>query len=152
MLYFQFGWFAHPIFTEEGGYPAAMIENVAQQSLAEGLPKSRLEQFDQYWIQRIKGTSDFLGINHYTTHLVTGAGVDPIAKHPSWLKDIGAITSMKVGGDSASEWLRVTLFCLFTYTFGMQAKFPMKKKITIDYYLHLVINSQLSNTVMPSKL
>lgn len=106
-LNFQFGWFAHPIFTQEGGYPAVMVENVAQQSLAEGLPKSRLEQFDEYWIQRIRGTSDFLGINHYTTHLVTGPGVDPTAKHPSWLKDIGAVTTMQVGGDSASEWLRV---------------------------------------------
>nr|BAM18283.1 glycoside hydrolases [Papilio xuthus] len=104
---FKFGWFAHPIFTAEGGYPAVMIENVAQQSAAEGLPKPRLEQFDDYWIQRIKGTSDFLGINHYTTHLITGAGVDPIAKSPSWLKDIGAVTTMDVGGESASEWLRI---------------------------------------------
>lgn len=84
-----------------------MVENVALQSAAEGLPKSRLEQFDDYWIQRIKGTSDFLGINHYTTFLITGAGVDPTAKDPSWLKDIGAVQTMEVGGDSASEWLRV---------------------------------------------
>ncbi|XP_023934075.2 myrosinase 1 isoform X1 [Bicyclus anynana] len=104
---FKFGWFAHPIFTEAGGYPTVMVENVALQSKAEGLPKPRLEQFDDYWIKRIRGTSDFLGINHYTTHLITGAGVDPIAKSPSWLKDIGAVTSLKVGTDSASEWLRV---------------------------------------------
>ncbi|XP_068626681.1 myrosinase 1-like isoform X1 [Battus philenor] len=104
---FKFGWFAHPIFTEEGGYPAVMVENVAQQSAAEGIPKPRLEQFDDYWIQRIKGTSDFLGINHYTTYLVTGPGVDPTAKSPSWLKDIGAVTSLDVGGDSASAWFRV---------------------------------------------
>ncbi|XP_063375634.1 myrosinase 1-like isoform X3 [Cydia amplana] len=102
-----FGWFAHPIFTVEGGYPAVMVNNVARQSEAEGLPKSRLEQFDDYWINRIKGTSDFLGINHYTTHIITAAGVDPIAKSPSWLKDIGAVTTMEVGEDSASEWLRV---------------------------------------------
>ncbi|XP_047510000.1 myrosinase 1-like [Pieris napi] len=104
---FKFGWFAHPIFTEEGGYPPVMIENVAQNSQAEGLPKSRLEQFDDYWIERIKGTSDFLGINHYTTHLITGPGVDPIAKSPSWLKDIGAVTSLEVGEATASEWFRV---------------------------------------------
>lgn len=87
-----------------------MIENVARQSAAEGLSKPRLEQFDEYWIQRIRGSSDFLGINHYTTHLITAAGVDPIAKSPSWLKDIGAVTSLEVGGDSASEWLRVNTF------------------------------------------
>lgn len=104
----QFGWFAHPIFTEAGGYPTVMIENVARQSALEGLSHSRLEQFDDYWLQRIKGTSDFLGINHYTTHLISGIGVDPTAKSPSWLKDIGAITTMEVGGESASEWLRVS--------------------------------------------
>lgn len=85
-----------------------MVENVAKQSMQEGLTKPRLQQFDDYWIQRIKGTSDFLGINHYTTFLVTGPGVDPTAKSPSWLKDIGAITTMEVGEDSASEWLRVS--------------------------------------------
>ncbi|XP_061385959.1 myrosinase 1-like [Danaus plexippus] len=104
---FKFGWFANPIFTEEGGYPVVMVENIAEQSRAEGLNKPRLEQFDEYWIERIKGTSDFLGINHYTTHLITGAGVDSLAKHPSWLKDIGAVVSLDVGRDSASEWLRV---------------------------------------------
>ncbi|GBP28177.1 Myrosinase 1 [Eumeta japonica] len=104
---FKFGWFAHPIFTEEGGYPAQMVENVARQSEMEGLARSRLQQFNDYWIQRIKGTSDYLGINHYTTFLVTGPGVDPTAKSPSWLKDIGAVTTMEVGGDSASTWLRV---------------------------------------------
>ncbi|XP_041974950.1 myrosinase 1-like isoform X2 [Aricia agestis] len=104
---FKFGWFAHPIFTDKGGYPEVMVANVAAQSEGEGLARSRLEQFDDYWIERIKGTSDFLGINHYTTFLVTGPGVDPTAKSPSWLKDIGAVTTMEVGGDSASEWLRV---------------------------------------------
>lgn len=85
-----------------------MVENVEVQSLAEGLPQPRLKQFDSYWIERIKGTSDFLGINHYTTHLIVSAGVDPSAKSPSWLKDIGAVVSKNVGGDSASEWLRVS--------------------------------------------
>lgn len=35
--FFQFGWFAHPIFSKEGGYPAVMIENVARNSAAEGM-------------------------------------------------------------------------------------------------------------------
>lgn len=104
---FKFGWFAHPIFSTDGGYPAVMIEKVAHLSALEGLSEPRLVQFDDYWINRIKGTSDYLGINHYTTHLVTGAGVDQTAKSPSWLKDLGAITSNKIGDDSASEWLRV---------------------------------------------
>lgn len=86
-----------------------MVENVKRESEAEGLTKPRLEQFDEYWTLRIKGTSDFLGINHYTTHLVTGPGIDSLAKSPSWLKDIGAVTSMDVGGDSGSVWLRVSL-------------------------------------------
>lgn len=84
-----------------------MVENIRSRSMQEGYTTSRLQQFNDYWIQRIKGTSDFLGINHYTTYLVTGPGADPTAKSPSWLKDIGAITSLEVGEDSASEWFRV---------------------------------------------
>lgn len=110
-----------------------MIENVARQSEAEGLPRSRLEQFDEHWIQRIKGTSDFLGINHYTTFLVTGPGVDPTAKSPSWLKDIGAVTTMEVGGDSASEWLRVN-YLLLTHQL-LQKKYSLQRSTNVHFFV-----------------
>jgi beta-glucosidase len=52
---FQLGWFAHPIFSEEGDYPAVMKEYVARHSAEEGYPESRLPEFGQVWIDYIKG-------------------------------------------------------------------------------------------------
>lgn len=83
-----------------------MIEQIGNRSLEEGLSRSRLPEMSEEWKNLIRGTADALGINHYTTHLVT-PGLDPTAQSPSWLKDIGAVVSMEIGKPSASEWLRV---------------------------------------------
>ncbi|XP_077294043.1 myrosinase 1-like isoform X1 [Arctopsyche grandis] len=103
---FKFGWFAHPIYSAEGGYPKVMIEQIGNRSKEEGLFRSRLPEMSEEWKNLIRGTADALGINHYTTHMVT-PGLDPTAKSPSWLKDIGAVISMEIGEPSASKWLRV---------------------------------------------
>lgn len=105
-LLLQFGWFGHPIYSKEGGYPKEMVERVGTNSALEGLRLSRLPVMSPETIARIKGTADILGINHYTTHLIT-AGVDDTAQEPSWLKDIGAKVTLDIGESSASEWLRV---------------------------------------------
>ncbi|KAI7815256.1 glycoside hydrolase, partial [Rhyzopertha dominica] len=66
MMQFYVGWFSHPIFGS-GGYPEVMKRLVANRSALEGFPESRLPEFTQEEIEYIKGTSDYLGLNHYTT-------------------------------------------------------------------------------------
>ena len=39
-------------------------------SEAEGFPVSRLPHFSTEWQERLKGSLDFIGLNHYSTHLV----------------------------------------------------------------------------------
>ncbi|KAI8790277.1 lactase-phlorizin hydrolase [Biomphalaria glabrata] len=92
-LQFWMGWFGHPIFIN-GDYPDVMKEYVLNASLEEGLKTSRLPEFTSEQKQRIKGTADFLGINHYTSTVVyEGEGTDPgyfndqkvlESKDPSW--------------------------------------------------------------------
>ncbi|XP_046382662.1 myrosinase 1 isoform X2 [Ischnura elegans] len=78
-MQFQLGWFAHPIFSKEGDYPAIMKQKIAERSENEGYPRSRLPTFSPEWINRIRGASDFLGINHYTTFQVSaGSGNSPL--------------------------------------------------------------------------
>ncbi|XP_010210648.1 PREDICTED: lactase-phlorizin hydrolase [Tinamus guttatus] len=69
--YMQFlvGWFAHPIF-KNGDYSEVMKTRIQERSLAQGLSQSRLPEFTESEKQRIKGTYDFFGLNHYTTALV----------------------------------------------------------------------------------
>ena len=57
LKWFQ-GWFAHPIYL--GYYPDALKKQCG----------SRLPEFTAEEIAVVKGSSDFFGLNHYTTHLV----------------------------------------------------------------------------------
>ncbi|XP_035446063.2 myrosinase 1-like [Spodoptera frugiperda] len=68
----QFEWaiYAHPIFTETGGFPPVVKDKVAHKSAEQGFFRSRLPEFTPEEVEYIKGSSDFYGLNHYTTYLV----------------------------------------------------------------------------------
>lgn len=61
-LEFFLAWFADPIYF--GQYPASMVERLGD----------RLPQFTEAEIKLVKGSSDFFGLNHYTTTLAADAG------------------------------------------------------------------------------
>lgn len=63
----QLGIYMHPVFSTEGNYPQTVIDRVQAQSSAQGLAASRLRPFTQEQIDYIRGTADFLGLNHYTS-------------------------------------------------------------------------------------
>ncbi|XP_069695522.1 myrosinase 1-like [Periplaneta americana] len=105
IMQFELGWFAHPIFSSQGDYPAVMKERVANNSFKEGRTRSRLPNFSRKDVEYIQGTFDFLGLNHYTTYLVSQgeAGEDP-----SLLRDSGVFLSRDPAWPgSASAWLKV---------------------------------------------
>ncbi|KAK7499141.1 hypothetical protein BaRGS_00009688 [Batillaria attramentaria] len=97
------GWFAHPIYVN-GDYPQVMKDLVSNASQP---GHSRLPAFTQQEKDRIAGTYDFFGLNHYSTNLVTRAyNTDPSyyndrrvaeSKDPSWIT-------------SGSSWLTVNPF------------------------------------------
>jgi beta-glucosidase len=60
-LEFFLAWFADPIY--KGHYPESMVKRLGD----------RLPQFTNEEIQMIKGSSDFFGLNHYTTMLAANA-------------------------------------------------------------------------------
>jgi len=63
----RLGWVLHPIYSATGDYPPVMKEWIAKKSKKEGYSRSRLPSFTKEEIEMVKGTWDFLGINHYTT-------------------------------------------------------------------------------------
>lgn len=102
---YECGWVGHTIFTDEGDYPAVMKERIAENSKLEGYSKSRLPEFTKEEIDYIRGTADFLGLNHYSSLMVEPA---PKLSNTPWHKDIGIITSYNASWPhTASDWLRV---------------------------------------------
>ncbi|XP_055306650.1 myrosinase 1-like, partial [Sitodiplosis mosellana] len=61
-LQFSLGWVAHPIFSSKGGYPSVMIYQIAKNSEKGGQLRSRLPEFSDDWIEKIRGSADFLGL------------------------------------------------------------------------------------------
>ncbi|CAB3365153.1 Hypothetical predicted protein [Cloeon dipterum] len=105
-MQFKLGWFAHPIFSVDGDYPPIMKEYVARHSAEEGYPASRLPEFGQTWVDYIKGTYDFFGLNHYTTELAE-YGIRE-GNYTSYDKDQDLYKSQDPSWPaSAAPWLKV---------------------------------------------
>lgn len=81
-LNFMLGWFAHPIY--KGGYPPVLMERLGD----------RLPQFTDEELKLVKGSSDFFGLNHYSTNYVELAPNDAgPASRTSYWQDIGVAQS-----------------------------------------------------------
>lgn len=106
----QVGWFAHPIY--KGNYPSVMIDRISELSREQGFTKSRLPEFTHAEVARIFNTSDFFGINSYTSNLVTRNDKNNVAGYaiPSYFHDMDVIEIQDPNWPtSGSEWLRVSI-------------------------------------------
>ncbi|KPI93701.1 Myrosinase 1 [Papilio xuthus] len=106
-LYRQAEWgiYAEPIFSAEGGFPKELSEKVAQMSMEQGYPRSRMPEFTDEEREFVRGATDFFGVNHYTAFLVSAAK-DTEFIVPSVYGDTGAVTSVPDDWPkSASRWL-----------------------------------------------
>ncbi|RZF43906.1 hypothetical protein LSTR_LSTR007242 [Laodelphax striatellus] len=104
-MQFFLGWFAHPIHSKEGDYPSVMRQRIDENSKKEGRFKSRLPRFTQEEIESIRGSSDFFGLNHYTSRY---ASKGQSGKVPSVEYDSGVMKTIDPSWPgSASEWLKV---------------------------------------------
>uniref|UniRef100_A0A3B3ZQF4 Lactase n=1 Tax=Periophthalmus magnuspinnatus TaxID=409849 RepID=A0A3B3ZQF4_9GOBI len=103
---FFLGWFAHPIYI--GDYSEIMKTTIRERSLAAGLPKSRLPEFTPEEVQRINGTHDYFGLNHYTTKLIFPIDYG-LQQNYDADRGVGAVDDWS-WLDSGSSWLKVTPF------------------------------------------
>ncbi|XP_045494367.1 myrosinase 1-like [Colias croceus] len=88
----QFTWaqHLHPIFSHTGDYPRIMKEKIAAKSKEQGFFRSRLIEFTPEEIKFVKGSSDALGLNHYSTTLVyKNESVKHMYESPSFMDDLG---------------------------------------------------------------
>ncbi|NWY48330.1 LPH hydrolase, partial [Sylvia atricapilla] len=107
-MQFFLGWFAHPIF-KNGDYSEVMKRRVRERSLAQGLSKSRLPEFTESEKQRIKGTYDYFGLNHYTTVLAYNLNYPKGVMSYDSDRGVATVTD-RSWLSSGSLWLKVTPF------------------------------------------
>lgn len=137
---FQFtcGWFSHPIFSKTGDYPSVMKKLVKEDSLRNGWPKSRLPVFSKKWIKFIKGTSDFFGLNHYTSQMIEPG----ISNETNLLHDFNAIVS------SDPKWPRAKSFWLAVVPEGFRMILLRLKKEYGNIAIHITENGYSDHGVL----
>jgi beta-glucosidase len=101
---FKFGWFAHSIFSTEGGYPPVLREAIDTKSKNEGRRWSRLPEFTPQQRSSLINSADFLAINYYTSRLVIpykdNAGTE------DWTSDSDIFETVDIRWEQGlSDWL-----------------------------------------------
>ena len=84
---FWLGWYAHPIFSKDGGYPQIMIDVVNANSANENRTQSRLPVFTEAELINIKGSADFFGLNYYSSNYAEPGFDLNWAPNPSFFRD-----------------------------------------------------------------
>ncbi|KAL4712799.1 hypothetical protein ACJJTC_011869 [Scirpophaga incertulas] len=107
-IQFEWGQYAHPIFSETGDFPPIMKERIAAKSAEQGFYRSRLPEFTSDEIEMIRGSSDFFGLNHYSSSILyKNESTAGIFEQPSFYDDIGAASyQLDEWPVAASSWLK----------------------------------------------
>lgn len=91
-----------------------MIDRIGNNSLSEGRDRSRLPVFSQQWIDTIRGSADFLGLNYYTSRYVEPAIKSGNEIGPSYYGDTGLNYIIK------PEWKKSVSWWLFSVPSGIR--------------------------------
>ncbi|KAL0849455.1 hypothetical protein ABMA28_013738 [Loxostege sticticalis] len=105
---FEWGQYAHPVFSKTGDFPPVMKEKIAAKSAAQGFKRSRLPEFTSEEVEMVRGSSDFFGLNHYTTNLVyKNESLEGYYDVPSYYDDIEAkLYQPSHWSAGASVWMK----------------------------------------------
>lgn len=92
-----------------------MKERVATKSATQGFPRSRLPELSPEEVELIRGTSDFFGLNHYTTSMVyRNESVYTMHPVPSMYDDLETASYQPAEWkSSAADWLKVRIHILY---------------------------------------
>ncbi|XP_061648558.1 lactase/phlorizin hydrolase-like isoform X2 [Phyllopteryx taeniolatus] len=169
-LQFMLGWFAHPIFVD-GDYPATLKSQIDKKNkLCPHSKPAILPVFTPEESQRINGTADFFGLNHYTSRLINSSdggcavgpqGVGDFQTHvdPSWSRTASDwIYSTPWGlrrllNYIALEYLNIIKVPVYITGNGMPTEFggtPLNDTSRVDYlrrYINEALKARLLDRV-----
>ncbi|XP_022827607.1 myrosinase 1-like [Spodoptera litura] len=105
---FEWGLYAHPIFSKAGDYPQEVKKSVAYKSAEQSFPRSRLIELSPGEVALIRGSADFLGVNAFTSKLAyRDASLEGMYPVPSFKDDMGAVLVKDPSWtQSESSWLQ----------------------------------------------
>uniref|UniRef100_A0A2A4JCQ8 Uncharacterized protein n=1 Tax=Heliothis virescens TaxID=7102 RepID=A0A2A4JCQ8_HELVI len=105
---FEWGLYAHPIFSIAGDFPDEVKKSVAFKSAEQGYPRSRLPELTPKEVTMLKGSADFLGVNSFTTKLAyRDASLEGMYHVPSYMDDMGAVLVKDPSWtQSHADWLQ----------------------------------------------
>uniref|UniRef100_H2YY89 beta-glucosidase n=1 Tax=Ciona savignyi TaxID=51511 RepID=H2YY89_CIOSA len=132
-LAFATGWFADPIFGT-GDYPDIMRYNVQNISEFFNITHDRLPKFTEAEKLLNKGTSDFFGLNHYTSHLVVPCSYYQNLDGPTY--DSDQLTC----GDGCAEWLSSASTWLYQVPWGIRKLLIWIKRTYGDPVIYITEN------------
>lgn len=89
-----------------------MREQIDGNSIREGRNHSRLPLFSDHWIEQIRGSADFLGLNYYTSRYVELLKT-PTGVNPSYDRDTMLNQTVK------PEWKSANIFFLYSVPAGL---------------------------------
>ncbi|KAK3915130.1 Lactase-like protein [Frankliniella fusca] len=92
-MIFGLAWVIDPFL--KGDYPQLMKDVVAENSRQAGLAQSRLPSFTDDQKAMLKGALDFIGINHYTTVLVSAPVLPSTSTQQSYTNDVNVTSTSK---------------------------------------------------------
>lgn len=104
---YRLGWFAHPLFSDDGGYPKVMVDEIGAKSKLEGRAFSRLPEMSDEVKAFVRGSSDFFGFNYYTSRLLyVDRSKHNVNEEPAWRKDSKSLIFTNTSWPCAkSDWL-----------------------------------------------
>ncbi|XP_047325362.1 beta-glucosidase 44-like [Impatiens glandulifera] len=111
---FQLGWFLHPL--TYGEYPITVQEIVG----------NRLPKFTEEEVKMVKGSSDFIGINQYTTFYTYYDPKQPIVEVPGYQQDWNV--SFAYGKKGVPIGRRANSFWLYDVPWGLYKAVMYVKK------------------------
>ncbi|XP_075972009.1 myrosinase 1-like [Anticarsia gemmatalis] len=124
--------YAHPIFSDVGDYPSFVRERVNNMSLQQGFSRSRLPYFSAEEIDSLRGSSDFFGLNHYTTFLMSQSNMEKEWLVPSLDHDAGVKVEQNLTWPlPGPEWLTVYPAGFRKLLNYIQTNYRIVKKIPI---------------------
>eukprot|EP00095_Tigriopus_kingsejongensis_P005520 maker-scaffold282_size228295-snap-gene-0.16 protein:Tk05520 transcript:maker-scaffold282_size228295-snap-gene-0.16-mRNA-1 annotation:"hypothetical protein DAPPUDRAFT_243998" len=128
---FFFGWFAHPIF-QSGNYPQIMIDRIAERSSAQGFSESRLPEFTTEEMDMVRNSSDFMGINYYTTAIVQDKAFD--------IEEVSNVADTGVETTDDSTWYRTASGWLFVEPTGIRKMMNTVRRDFGDIPIYILEN------------